>query len=408
MNTYPEFIEYLNSRETFGIKLGLDNISSLLEKLGSPHKKLHFIHVAGTNGKGSVCSMLSSVLNSAGIKVGLYTSPHLIDVKERIRINETDITEEEILQTAKKIIPLASAETTYFEVLTAIAIDFFYQKGIEIVILETGMGGRLDATNVCFGEITIITDISLEHTQYLGDTLEQIKKEKMAIVKEGSTVITAESLTNDFEIYTRSLDYQKVRVGKYEDIELNLLGDHQVRNCALALQAIDALIGKGYKIPSKSIYLGLSKVKWPARFQVLCKNPIIVLDGAHNPAAAEVLKDTIKKYLGKNITLIIGMLKDKDYKTTMNILTPLATRIITVTPNNKRSLDGQELNSLLPGKSIEYKSSIKEAIDSINQTTPTVITGSLYLAGEVLEYFSSGNFVNTAVVVNRRSLKNKK
>jgi dihydrofolate synthase/folylpolyglutamate synthase len=408
MNTYPEFIEYLNSRETFGIKLGLDNILSLLEKLGSPQKKLHFIHVAGSNGKGSVCAMLSAVLNSAGIKTGLYTSPHLIDVKERIRVNETDITEEEILHIAKKVIPLASQETTYFEILTAIAIDFFYEKGVEIVILETGMGGRLDATNACFGEIAIITDISLEHTQYLGDTLEKIKQEKKAIIKKDSIAILAESLTNNFKIYSRNLDFQKIRIEKYDNIMLNLLGDHQVRNCALALNAIDILIKKGYKISSEAIHLGLSKVRWSARFQVLCKNPAIILDGAHNPAAAIVLRDTIEKYLGNNITLIIGMLKDKDYRNTMDILAPIANKIITVTPNNKRSLDGQELNTLLPGKSIEYKSSIKEAIDSIDQNMPTVITGSLYLAGEVLEYFSSGNFINTAVVVQRRGLKSKK
>ena len=371
----------------FGIKLGLKNISCLLEKLRFPHKKLHFIHVAGTNGKGSVCAMISAILTSAGIKTGLYTSPHLIDVKERIRVNERDITKKEILQIAKKVVPFAKPETTYFEILTAIAIEHFNQMGVEIAIMETGMGGRLDATNICHGEIAVITDISMDHVQYLGDTLEKIKNEKMAIIKPGSTAIIAGSIDYNYKIISRSLDFQKIRIGRYDNLKLNLLGDHQARNCALVLKVIDVLIDKGYRIPVKSITLGLEHTRWPARFQVLKKKPVIILDGAHNPAAAIVLQDTVKKYIGAKVTLIIGMLKDKDYATVLKNLLPIAKNIITVTPKSDRALDGKTLKELITNKPVEYKKSLQEALDAISSESPALITGSLYLAGEALRYF---------------------
>lgn len=367
MNNYPEFLNYLNKKEKIGIKFGLDNINYLLERLDFPHKKLHYIHIAGTNGKGSVAAMLSSILNRAGIKVGLYTSPHLVDVRERIRINERDITSEELFEIAKKVIPLSQPETTYFELLTAIAIEYFYEKGVEIAIMEVGMGGRLDATNVCYGEIAIITDISLEHTQYLGNTIEGIRMEKMAIVKPGSVVITAESLDS-----------------KYPNFKLNILGVHQLRNCALALKAIDTLRGKGYKIPEESIRKGLANVRWPGRFQIFNKDPLIVLDGAHNPGAALVLRKAVEKYLGTQVVLIIGILKDKDYKTILDILIPIAKRIITVTPSSERALSGEVLKEYVKDKPVEYIPNVIDALHSVNNDSPILITGSLYLIGEVL------------------------
>lgn len=385
MNSYSDFINYLNKSEKIGIKFGLENTRLLLERLGSPHKKLRCIHVAGTNGKGSVCAMLSSVLNQTGIKTGLYTSPHLVDIRERIRIQERDITEQELLQVAKKIIPLASPETTYFELLTVIAIDFFYEHGAELVILETGMGGRLDATNVCYGEIAIITDISLDHTQYLGKTVEDITKEKMAIVKDGAKVIMAKFSSNDYEIYSRKLDYQTVRIGSYDNIKLNLSGDHQVRNCSLALKAIDVLREKGYNVPSSSAYAGLANVNWPGRFQVISKKPLVILDGAHNPGAAVVLADTVKKYIGGQVQLIIGMLKDKDYESVLDVLVPIAKKIVTVTPKNERALSGSVLKDLIKNRPVEYIPSVIDAMRLVDDNLPVVIAGSLFLVGEVLE-----------------------
>lgn len=361
MNSYSEFIEYLNQREKLGIKFGLDNMNYLMEKLKFPQKKMRCIHVAGTNGKGSVCAMLSSVLKEARIKVGLYTSPHLIDVKERIRINERDITEEEILTAAKKVITVCPPETTYFELLTGIAIEFFHEQGVEIAIMETGMGGRLDATNVCFGEIAIITDISLEHTQYLGDTIEKIRQEKMAIVKPGSAVIIAE--------------------GGVADIKTNLIGNYQKRNAALALKAIEVLRDKGYNIPQVAVENGLTKVRWPGRFQILSRNPLIILDGAHNPGAALALKEAVNDYVKEKVILIIGVLKDKDYTSMLKILAPIAKRIITVTPKSERALSGDILAKTI---NAEYIPDVMDALESVRGESPVLVTGSLYLVGEVL------------------------
>lgn len=391
MESYSEFLTYLGQRTMMGVKFGLDNINSLLKKLGSPHKKLKFIHIAGTNGKGSVAAMLSAVLNQAGIKVGLYTSPHLVDVRERIRINEMDISEEEILVMAKRVVAVCRPETTYFEFLTAIAIEYFYEKKTEIVIMETGMGGRLDATNACDAGIAIITDISLEHTDYLGKSIEDITKEKMAIIKKNTKAILAKDLDRGYNIYSRTLDGQTCRIGKYDKIKLNLLGDHQIRNCSLALKALQILTDKGYNIPRGSIYKGLENVRWPGRFQILSHEPLIILDGAHNPGAALVLKDTVEKYLKSKVVLIVGILKDKDYKSVIDILNPIAEKIVTVTPKNERAVSGEELRRMIKDKPVEYIEDVNDAIICVKDNLPVLVTGSLYLLGEVLEKNENNN-----------------
>lgn len=327
-----------------GIKLGLHNISCLMEQLGSPQKKFRCIHIAGTNGKGSVAAILSSILHHAGIKAGLYTSPHLVDVKERIRIDERNITEEEFQKVEKKVSSLALPETTYFELLTAMAIQFFYEQNVEIAVMEVGMGGRLDATNVCYGEIAIITDISLDHTEYLGNTIEEITREKMGIVKPGAIVIKQENGGSPL---------------------------FPVRNRSLALKAIDVLVEKGYNITQKAVNEGLLKMRWPGRFQILRKDPLIILDGAHNPGAAAALRAMVEKNVGEKVVLIFGVLKDKDYKGMMDILIPIAKRVITVTPKSERALPGEVPN-------------VMDALNSVKGESPVLITGSLYLVGEVL------------------------
>lgn len=373
MNSYPEFLKYLDERAKFGIKLGLDNIKSLLERIGRPEKNLKFIHIAGTNGKGSVAAMLSSVLTAAGVKVGLYTSPHLVRVRERIRINDADITEEELLITAKKVVPYALSSTTYFELLTALALEHFSSHRVEIAIMETGMGGRLDATNVCNAEIAVITDISLEHTQYLGNTVEEITREKMAIIKNGSRVIRSVDLKEgvDYSVNSWNLDYQVIRAGKYDNIKLNLLGHYQARNCALAIKAVE----EGFNISEESLYNGLINVRWPGRFQVFSRNPLIILDGAHNRGAFLALKKTIEAYLaGREIILILGVLKDKDYNGILNIISPIVKHIIRVTPNCDRALPGDK----------KVNEALEEAVKMAHSNSVILVTGSLYLVGEVL------------------------
>ena len=389
MENYSEVIQFLSARERLGIKLGLENIKLLLGKLGAPQKSFFCIHIAGTNGKGSVGAMLSAILRQAGIKTGLYTSPHLIDIKERIRIGERDISEAEIVATARKVFPLAGPETTYFELLTALAIEYFKEQEADIGIMEAGMGGRYDATNICRGDIAVITDISLDHTQYLGDTIEKIKDEKMAIIKPGARVVNAEEIGDNYKIYDSDFDGQKVRIGHYHNLELNLLGRHQARNCSLALAAVRDLIQKGYDIPKAAVYRGLSRVNWPARFQVVSRAPLVIIDGAHNPQAAQRLKETVSEYVDRKVILIIGVMADKDYRGIMEALIPVAGRIITVTPRNDRALSGEVLKGLATGIPADYIPDIKDALDSLSGDTPALVTGSLYLAGEALQVLSA-------------------
>jgi len=389
MNSYQEFLSYLNEKAKIGMRFGLENISLLLQKLDNPHKKLHVIHIAGTNGKGSVAAMLSAILTAAGLKVGLYTSPHLVNVRERIRLNENDISEADMLATAKRIAKHDFQEITYFEFITAAAFNYFNEQKVDIAIMETGMGGRLDATNVCDAMVAIITDISIDHAEYLGDTIEKIRKEKMAIIKKNSISVLAEDLGTDFEIEKRELDFQTISIGERDDIKLNLLGDHQARNCALALKTIDVLIDNGYKIPVQSIYFGLKNVRWPARFQILNKDPLVVLDGAHNPAGAKVLADTISKYLNGKVSLIIGILKDKDYEQIVDILKESAKNIYAVTPRSERALSGDFLAGIIMDKPVQYVRNVDEALEIAEKYPPVVIAGSLYLAGEVLESVNS-------------------
>ena len=388
MKNYSEVIQFLSARERLGIKLGLENIRLLLGKLGAPQKSFFCIHIAGTNGKGSVGAMLSAILRQAGIKTGLYTSPHLIDIKERIRIGERDISEAEIVATAGKVFPLAGPETTYFELLTVLAIQYFKEQEADIGIMEVGMGGRYDATNICRGDIAVITDISLDHTQYLGDTIEKIKDEKMAIIKPGARVVNAEEIGDNYKIYDSDFDGQKVRIGHYHNLELNLLGRHQARNCSLALAVVRDLIQKGYDIPKAAVYRGLSRVNWPARFQVVSRAPLVIIDGAHNPQAAQRLKETVSEYVDRKVILIIGVMADKDYRGIMEALIPVAGRIITVTPRNDRALSGEVLKGLATGIPVDYIPDIKDALDSLTGDTPALVTGSLYLAGEALQVLS--------------------
>ncbi len=413
MNSYSEFLKNLDQRSQFGIKLGLQNITQLLQKLSHPQSKYDCIHIAGTNGKGSVAAMLSAVLTAAGLKVGLYTSPHLVSVRERIRVGEREITEGEILTVARKVIAFARAETTYFELLTAIALEFFWQQQVDFAILETGMGGRLDATNACPAGIAVITNISLEHEKYLGKTISQIAAEKAAIIKQGAKIVSgvlnpkaAEVISKaavekgaelnqlgkefSYGVSKRSLSGQEIQVKtakrNYDKLGLNLLGNHQAANCALAVKVLELLLDRGYSIPLESLYQGLNKVNWPGRFEVISRDPLMIIDGAHNPAGCQVLKETIEKYLtGKKIILIFGVLKDKNFKEMAKVLFPSAEHIFAVTPNDQRGLAAGELAD---GEAVvieKVEEALSRARGIADKDSAIIIAGSLYLAGEVLQ-----------------------
>ena len=418
MNNYDELLNYLEQRSMFGIKLGLDNIRSSLEKIGNPHRGLRYVHIAGTNGKGSVAVMVSSVLKQSGINVGLYTSPHLLDVRERIKINDVPISKEQFLDIVCELQPYMPQQITYFELLTLVAIKYFSTQKVDIAIMEVGMGGRLDATNICDAEIAVITNIDMEHSQYLGTTLEEIAREKAAVIKKGACVVSgvvteeAEGVIAayckdqeahllslgkeiDYGIEERSLSSQKIWVKTkkaiYNELDLNLLGDYQAGNCALAVTIIELLQEKGYPISIDSIKKGLANVTWPARFQIVAKDPLMIIDGAHNPAAFRVLKDAIDYcFNDRNIIIILGILKDKDYCEMIRILAPAAKTIFAVAPDNKRALSAKTLADLVIEQDVICITNSEEAVararEMAGENDVVIVAGSLYLAGEVMAY----------------------
>ncbi|MBI1884415.1 MAG: bifunctional folylpolyglutamate synthase/dihydrofolate synthase [Chlamydiae bacterium] len=426
MNTnieYQKTLSWLDTRSRFGMKLDLENIRELLEALGNPHSKLNVVHVAGTNGKGSTCAMMVSILREAGYSVGLYTSPHLISPRERIQKNGEWISEGHFVKgileircitenlEAKNIFP------TYFELITALAFWFFAQKKVDWVVLETGMGGRLDATNIVNSKTQVITNIDLEHTQYLGKTIGEIASEKAGIIKSGSHVVTAaqgEALEViearadllgarvlrlghelSFEKINADLEAQRFKIHTtrdHYDVCLKLLGSHQMENAVLAVAAVECLREGGALISNEAVLSGLEKACWPGRFEVIQRDPLVILDAAHNPAGAQVLARTWKKYLkNEKALLIFSALKDKDVEGMVQELSNIVREVRLVQVHHERGLSLGELEDawekVLPPSQI-HASSLEEMLEFIhddNRKAPLLITGSIYLLGEVLE-----------------------
>lgn len=427
---YNEAIKYIEDTAAFGTKLGLENISRLMSLLGDPQEKLQIIHIAGTNGKGSVAAYILSVLKEAGLKTGFYTSPSLFFFSERIRINEEEISDEDVAFYATKVRACAeemekngSGSPSEFEIVLAMAFCYFLDRKVDIVILETGLGGRLDATNVIKRSLlTVITKISYDHMQYLGDTLKEIAYEKAAIIKpsgrvlvypadkEVKDVIKKQCLEKKAVLYIAELpaerritelDLSSGRTGQ----EFVLSGDtyhtvmaaeYEADNAAIAVQAVrllrDKKAEKYFEISDKCIYEGIKKTRWPGRFEILSSDPVIIVDGAHNEDGAAALAETIKAYFGDTgITLCIGILKDKQYARMLRILLPLAEKVIACRVSNPRSLEAEELKGVISGLTEETEiltaDSPETAVEMIKKiqykTAAVVICGSLYLVGPV-------------------------
>lgn len=348
---YRKSIDYLHSLEKFGIKLGLERIKKLLAALGNPEKDFKTIHVAGTNGKGSVCAMIASVLKESNYKTGLYTSPHLIDFRERIVINGKKIPKQKIsvlIKDMRRVADKMRPHPTYFEFITALAFKYFSEQKVDLAVVEVGMGGRFDATNVIYPEVSIITNVSFEHTEHLGKTIKKIAKEKAGIIKCGRPVITSakgvalkvienkckELKSNliildekSFDEKDMNIDNQKfVLYGVKEDYNLTsrLVGKHQMLNACCAVACAELLgIRKGYVIK------GIKNVFWPGRFEVVQKNPVIILDGAHNPDGIKALKNTLVKIFGnKKIFFVISICSDKDIEKMIREIAPLVKEIV--------------------------------------------------------------------------------
>lgn len=418
--TYQDSLDYLYGLQKFGIKFGLNSTTRILEKIGDPHQGLRCIHVAGTNGKGSTAAMLSSVLCRCGFRTGLYTSPHLVRFTERFRIDDREVSVRRILDVFQKIRRvLDEAEPpTFFEMVTAMGLLYFAEEKVDWAVMEVGMGGRLDATNVITPKVSVITNVSLEHQEYLGNTVAAIAREKAGIVKNGVPVITgvsqptalgvvkAECLRREAPLYCLGKDFRVRRNSdltfRYKGMRhhcpslgLNLVGRHQVRNAALALASLEALDRDGHVAWNPAaIAKGLASVHWPARLEILDRQPLVILDGAHNPSGAEALKRAIEEdFAHRRVHLVLGIMADKDIAGMLKRLLPIADTAVFTQPRYARAANPERLRELA-GPYLKHYEIISEPALAIERARSLAgpddlicITGSLYFAGEVKEIF---------------------
>jgi dihydrofolate synthase / folylpolyglutamate synthase len=399
---YAEAVQYLYGLRLFGAKFGLENTSKLAALAGNPQARLRFIHVAGTNGKGSTCAMLESIYRAAGLRVGLFTSPHLVSFRERIQVNRRLIPEADVvrlvgeLQPWLKQFPLGH-HPTFFEVVTVMALKFFAEQQCDLVVWETGLGGRLDATNIVLPLAAVITNIALDHQPWLGDTVEKIAAEKAGIIKPGVPVITAAENREALAVVesTAQANLAPLQIVTATPAantpSLSLLGEHQRLNAELAAATVEALQGK-IPVGDAAIRTGLAAVDWPGRLQLvtLPSGQKILLDGAHNVAGAKALGEFLaKNFPATKWTLVLGVLQDKDWRQICEILAPAAVRILTVPVCSERAADAGELAAAAraanPPTEVLACGSLSEALGKIAGDDFAVITGSLYLVGEALE-----------------------
>ncbi len=431
--TYQEFINYLAQMPSFSpqqIEVGkdpfnLDNITSLLSFLGNPHEKLKYIHIAGTNGKGSTSAFLNQILIESGYKVGIFTSPFVERFTEQIRINNQEISQENLAKIATKVCEMIEkmrylelSLPSEFEIICSIAFLYFLEESCDIVILETGLGGRLDATNVIPAPLlAIITSISLDHTQVLGDTLEQIASEKAGIIKPGCDVLFYPQSPDAERVFQITCSEQNASLHKaflpkeatnynlsgqtfdlqsdtgsweFEQLRIPLLGHYQINNAAMAVNAAMILQEKGYEISDAQIYSGLEHTKWIGRFELIKKEPAVIIDGSHNEDGVMMLCESLHRYFPKKkIIFITGVLADKAYDKMMLSIIPLAKKFLTITPPSPRALSSDKLATFLnshsanaePFDSIHH--AIQVALKEASQNDVICIFGSLYFLGEV-------------------------
>lgn len=433
---YEEAMEYIHGTYKFGSKLGLDNIKTLLQKLGNPEKNLKVIHVAGTNGKGSVCSMLQSVLTAAGYKTGLYTSPYIQLFNERIRIGEDMISDDDLAEMTAEVkaaveVMLAEGLThpTEFEVVTAIGFLYFAREKVDILVLEVGLGGRGDSTNVIDHPlVSVITPVDYDHMEYLGNTLAAIAGEKAGIIKpccplvvglqeeealevilkkaEELKVPLVRGIAEELEVHESSLHgqvFSAVLGGRhYERINVSLPGLHQVDNCLVTLRVLQVLEeNKHVSISEEALRKGLATVRWMGRLEIVQQDPLFILDGAHNLAGARTLAKSIHMLLPEqSVTLLTGMMADKDARGFLRIILPYVHRVVVTKPDNPRAMDPDELGRLIEetfGRHMErvvVEPNIEKAVEAALALTPVqgavICAGSLYMLGSVRHWVLEG------------------
>jgi dihydrofolate synthase/folylpolyglutamate synthase len=427
MTSAENGIKYLLGLEKFGMKLGLENVSELLGRLGSPQDGFKSVHVAGTNGKGSVCAYVSQILQEAGFKVGLYTSPHLVRLNERIQIDGEQISDsrlEELAGRTKVVAEDMASESpdkqiTFFEFLTALAFAHFRDKEIDFAVLEVGMGGRLDATNVVVPEACAIAHLAIEHSEHLGGSLGQIAGEKAGIIKDGVPVVVSDNpppqaildacekkdsklivVGKDivYGVMDHEADWQHIRLNNMHDIKIGLHGHHQIQNAATAFGVIEVLRERGFEISNMAVSDGFSKTRWPGRLQVVQKNPTVILDTAHNPDAAAELRRSVDDVLefDRGI-LVLGMLDDKDVEGFASEIYPIAGTVICATPQNPRALPAEQVAQVMKNfiRKVGPLPSVAEAMDKAleiaREDDMILVTGSNTTVGEAIQYLERVN-----------------
>ena len=401
----------------FGIKLELATIRGILDALGNPQQSYRCIHVAGTNGKGSVASMLASILHVSGFRTGLYTSPHLVRFNERIRVDDQPVSDDRVVEAyhAVKRVQPEPREPTFFEFATAMALYEFGRRQVDWAVIETGMGGRLDATNVVHPEAAVITNVSLEHREYLGNTIFDIASEKAGILKEKVPAVTGIQQKSGREALQQIADAKSAPVYRYgrdfrtriqssgeftyfgldhtwRNLRTRLIGAHQIKNAALALATCEILARRSAAIGPESIAAGLLQTRWPGRLELVSEFPYVLLDGAHNLNAARVLSNHLSTQIrGKNIILVVGILDDKPYRAMLRALVPASQRVIVTRPKINRALPTEALAAVVATLNPQFSEiqdvaeAVHAAVESAGPGDAVCVAGSLYVVGEARE-----------------------
>ena len=414
---YTEALDYIHHINWRFCNPGLGRTQELCRKLGNPERELRFVHVAGTNGKGSFCAMLESILRAAGYKTGLYTSPFIRRFNERMQVNGTPIADEELAEITEYVKPFADSmeqTPTEFELVTAIAFEYFRRNNCDIVVLETGLGGRLDSTNVISSPLlTVITGVAFDHTALLGNTMQAIAAEKAGIIKpehpclfggeNGSAYRTIRTIAHlkkapvytvdrsTLHVTSSTLEGTEFDYEDYQSLQIPLLGSYQPINASTVLTAVKLLQNAGWQISEDAIRKGLASVAWPARFELLSKDPVILYDGGHNPQGIAAAVKSIRTYFPEQtVNLLSGVMADKGYDEMIEKLKPVTNHVYTVCPNNTRALSAEAYAKEFQshGISAQPYATIPEGVraavqDSLAQNRPLICLGSLYMYNEV-------------------------
>lgn len=412
---YEQALEYIHGVSWLGSKPGLSRTRTLLGLMGNPQDKLRFVHVAGTNGKGSTCAMLASVLKTAGYKTGLYTSPYIVRFNERMQIDGTEISDAElaeITEYVKRIADTMDDTPTEFELVTAIGFEYFCRNACDIVVLEVGMGGALDSTNVISAPLlAVITELALDHTAVLGATLTEIATAKAGIIKSGCAVLSADNTAEGAAVVAATCkrlgcphytpEYEAVVDREYtaggiafsyrgQGYKIGLCGTYQFRNAATVLKAIELLVERGLHIDGNAVITGLSAVRWRARFEILCKDPLFVYDGGHNPQGVSAAIESYRAHFGTTAPVVlIGLMADKDYKKELTMLAALTDRFVAVKPDNPRAMPAEKLAEEIAAVGCScvvaetVAAGVEAAVRIAEGKCPVLALGSLYMYGEV-------------------------